>query len=210
MRIDVWSDVICPWCWLGHARLEKALGEAGAKTGTTFDVVFRSFELDAKTDPALDIPTNEMLRKKLNLGEAQIDAMHARLAGLGKADGLDYHFDKARTSNTFDAHQLIHLAKEHGKQGDVVRRLFAANFRDGIRIGDRDALVKIATEAGLDEKEAADALETQRFAAAVRADEADARKHNVSGVPYFLFNGKVAVSGAESVDILVRAVQKAA
>lgn len=206
MRIDVWSDVICPWCWLGRARLEKAVAASGEK----IDVVFRSFELDPKSDPALNVSTNEMLKKKFGIGQAQVDAMHARLHGLGQADGIDYHFDKARTSNTFEAHQLIHLAKTHGKQGDVVDRLFAANFRDGIRIGDRGALVKIAVEAGLDEKEAADALETQRFAADVRTDEADAKKYGVSGVPYFLFNGKVAVSGAESVDILIKAVQKAA
>lgn len=205
MRIDVWSDVICPWCWLGRARLEKAVAASGEKV----DVMFRSFELDPKSDKALNISTNEMLQKKFGMGQPQIDQMHARLQGLGKADGIDYQFDKARTSNTFDAHQLIHLAKARGKQGDIVDRLFVANFRDGVRIGDRAALVKIATEAGLDEKEAADALETQRFAADVRADEADAKKYGVSGVPYFLFNGKVAVSGAESVDILVKAVQKA-
>ncbi|MBX3232202.1 MAG: DsbA family oxidoreductase [Labilithrix sp.] len=205
VRIDVWSDVICPWCWLGRARLEKAVAAFGSER---VEVVFRSFELDPKSDPDLDVSTNEMLQKKFGIGPAQLEAMHDRLRKLGAADGIEYRFDKTRTSNTFAAHQLVVFAKESGKQLAMVDRLFAANFKEGVRIGDRAALVKLAGEVGLDTSAVEAGLAEDRWAEAVRADEAEARTIGISGVPFFLFDGKVAVSGAESAEVLGRALTK--
>lgn len=202
MKIDVWSDVICPWCWLGRARLAKAV--AASPRSAEIEIVFRSFELDPGSPKDLDIPTNEMLEKKLKMGKSQIDAMHQRISAMGKEEGIDYQFDKARTSNTFDAHQLVHLAAEQGRRTEMVDRLFEANFRDGIRVGDRKNLIALAEEIGV--SGAAEALEGQRFADAVRADEAEARQRGVSGVPFFLVDGKKAVAGAQSVDVLARAL----
>jgi len=207
LRIDVWSDVICPWCWLGRARLLKAL--AAFDGGAQAKVVFRSFELDPKSDRELDVSTSEMLKKKLSIGQPQIDAMHERLKKLGQADGIDYHFEKARTSNTFDAHQLIHFAYARGKQSEMVDRLFVANFKEGLRIGDRSTLVKLATDVGLDAAETEAGLVAERWGVEVRADEAQAKAIGVSGVPFFLFNEKVAVAGAESVELLSQALAKA-
>jgi predicted DsbA family dithiol-disulfide isomerase len=200
MRIDVWSDVICPWCWLGNARLEKALSAFPHRENV--ELVFRSFELDPRSSKDLDIPTNEMLGKKYGFGPAQIDAMHERLHGLGMADGIEFRFERARTSNTFEAHQLIHLASAKGKQKEMAQRLFVAQFHEGVRIGDTKELVRLAVEVGLDAAEVEAALDEQRFAPAVRADEEDARTLGISGVPFFLVDGELAVSGAQSVEVL--------
>lgn len=135
--------------------------------------------------------------------------MHDRLKKLGQADGIDYQFDKTRTSNTFDAHQLIHFAYARGKQSDMVDRLFVANFKEGVRIGDRSALVKLATDVGLDPAETEAGLTAERWGTEVRADEAQAKAIGISGVPFFLFNEKVAVAGAESVELLSQALEKA-
>lgn len=200
MRIHVWSDVVCPWCWLGYARLGKALASFDHRDAV--EVVLRSFQLDPRAPKELDIPTDQMLARKFGASRAQIDAMHERLRSLGKADGVDFRFERVRTSNTFDAHQLIVLARAHGKQTAMAERLFVANFQEGVRVGERKELVRLATEVGLDAAEAEGALADQRFASTVRDDEAEARALGVSGVPFFLADGKLAVSGAQSVDVL--------
>ncbi|MBI2394817.1 MAG: DsbA family oxidoreductase [Deltaproteobacteria bacterium] len=206
MRIDVWSDVVCPWCWLGKARLEKALASFPQREHV--EVVFRSFELDPRAPKDLDISSNELLAKKYSLGSAQIDALHERLRGTGLADGIDFRFDRARTSNTLEAHQVIHLARERGRQLAMVDRLFRAQFHEGVRVGDREQLVRLATDSGLDAAEVRSALDDQRFAAAVRDDQAQARALGVSGVPFFLVDGAVAVSGAQAVDVFRKLLEK--
>ncbi len=200
MRIDVWSDVMCPWCWLGKARLEKALAEHPRRDEV--EVVFHSFELDPRTPEDLDISANEMLAKKYGFPRAQIDAMHERIRDMGLEIGIDFRFDRVRTSNTFDAHQVIHLAHERGKQRAMVDRLFEAHFRDGVRVGDRAELVRLAVEVGLDAVEVQAALDERRLAPAVHADEAQARSLGVTGVPFYVFDGTFGVSGAQSVDVL--------
>jgi predicted DsbA family dithiol-disulfide isomerase len=207
MRIDVWSDVVCPWCWIGKARLEKAIAAFPHKDDV--DVVHRSFQLDPTTPNDLDVSTDEMLVKKFGIGQAQIDAMHERLRSLGSADGVEFHFERARTSNTFAAHELIHLAGVHGKRAAMTGRLFKANFEEGVRVGDRMELLRLATEVGLDAAEAEEALADERFAAAVRDDIAQARSLGISGVPFFLADGSFVVSGAQSVDVLRRMLDAA-
>jgi predicted DsbA family dithiol-disulfide isomerase len=200
MRVDVWSDVVCPWCWLGNARLDKAL--AAFPHREQVEVVFRSFELDPRASKELDIPTDEMLSKKYGFGPAQIKAMHERLHGLGMADGIDFRFELARTSNTFEAHQVIHLARASGKGKPMADRLFRAQFHDGVRIGSRAELVRLATEVGLDAPAVESALDEQRFAPAVRSDEEKAKGLGISGVPFFLVEGVPGVSGAQPVETL--------
>ena len=203
MKVDVWSDVVCPWCWLGKARLEKAV--ASLDQADEIEVVFRSFELDPRTPKDLDIPTDEMLAKKFGVGRPQIDAMHERLRSLGRADGVDFRFERARTSNTFDAHQLVHLARARGgKESAMVGRLFRANFQEGVRVGDRKELARLAAEVGLDAAEAEEALADQRYASAVQGDEDEARALGISGVPFVLADREFGVSGAQSVEVLRR------
>lgn len=205
MKIDVWYDVICPWCWLGKARLDRAL--AGV---TDLEVVSHSFELDSRSAKDLDVPSVEHIAKKYGMGRAQIDALHARIETMGREVGIGFQFDRVRTSNTFDAHQLVHHARSVGGEkaaNDIVDRLFVANFHDGLRVGSRDVLLRLAKDAGLDPDDAKAALEGQRWADEVRADERRAGELGISGVPFFLFDGKVQVSGAQSVDVLRRAIE---
>jgi predicted DsbA family dithiol-disulfide isomerase len=207
MKIEVWSDVVCPWCWLGHARLEKALAAFGGKDEV--EVVARSFELDPTVPSDLDLPTDTVLAKKFGVSAAQIDAMHERLRSLGAADGIDYRFPLVRTSNTRDAHEVVHLARLRGKEGAMVARLFRANFTEGVRVGDRKELSRLAGDVGLDPAEVEEALADQRFEAVVRQDEAEARSLGISGVPFFLADRKLAVSGAQSVEVLRQMLEKA-
>ncbi|MGH7438669.1 MAG: DsbA family oxidoreductase [Polyangiaceae bacterium] len=207
MQIDVWSDVVCPWCWLGNARLENAL--AGFSHGEQVDVVFHSFELDPGEPVDRDIPTDQLLATKFGVGPAQIDAMHDRLRALGRAEGIDYQFQKARTSNTFEAHQILHLAAARGKQPQMVARLFRANFSEGVRVGDRIELVRLGAEVGLEAGEIEEALAERRYEQAVRDDEAEARAHGISGVPFFVADGRLAASGAQSTEVLRALIEKA-
>jgi len=207
MRIDVWSDVVCPWCWIGKVRLQKAL--AGFPAGGEVEVVFRSFQLDPNTPKDLDIPSDEMLARKYRIGPVEVRDIHARLEGLGKAEGIDFRFELSRTANTFDAHQLIHLAKEKGLQMAMADRLFRAQFSEGIRVGDRKELLRLATEVGLDAGEVGASLDRQGYASAVREDEAQAKALGITGVPFFLFNGEVGVSGAQPVSVLRRVMEEA-
>jgi predicted DsbA family dithiol-disulfide isomerase len=200
VRLDVWSDVVCPWCYLGNARLKKAV--AAFEHRDEVEVVFRSFELDPGRPRDLDIPTNDVLVRKFGVPRAQVDAMHGRLRALGLADGIDFQFDQVRTSNTLEAHALTHLARARGVQARMTDRLFSANFSEGVRIGDRKALVRLAADVGLDAAEAEEALADERYAPAVRDDEEQARALGISGVPFFLAERKLAVSGAQSVDVL--------
>jgi predicted DsbA family dithiol-disulfide isomerase len=202
MRIDVWSDVVCPWCWLGKARLERALEDFPHRDRT--DVHFHAFQLDPRMPKDLDVPTSEMLGKKYGMGPAQIAAAHERLRGLGEEVGVDFHFEQARTSNTLEAHELIAFAREKGKELAMVERLFRANFHDGIRIGERSNLLRLATEVGLDAGEAAAALADSRHASTVQADIAQAAELGVTGVPFFVIGGVLGVSGAQPAVVLRR------
>jgi predicted DsbA family dithiol-disulfide isomerase len=207
MKIEVWSDVVCPWCWLGKKRLEKAI--AGFAHRDEVEVVFHAFELDPRAPKDLDVPSSEHVAKKYGLGRAQLDAMHARMRGLGEADGIDFRFERARTSNTFEAHQLIQLAAAHGRQLAMTERLFFAQFHEGVRVGDRAELVCLAGEVGLDVADVGRALEEGRYAKAVRADEAQASALGITGVPFYVVDGAIGVSGAQPVELLVEVLEKA-
>jgi predicted DsbA family dithiol-disulfide isomerase len=207
MRVDIWSDVVCPWCWLGKARFEKAL--ASFPQRDQVEVVFRSFELDPRAPKDLDVSANEMLAKKYGIGPAQIATMHERLQSLAAAEGLAFDFQASRMANTFDAHQVIHLGRSHGKQAATADRLFRAQFQEGARVGDRAELVRLGTDAGLDAAEVRSALEEQRFAAAVREDLDQARALGISGVPFYVLDGALGVSGAQSVEVFRQALDQA-
>lgn len=206
LHIDVWYDVVCPWCWLGKARLDAAL--AGR---SDVEVRTHAFELDRKQPPELDVATSDFIAKKLGMPREKLDGLHQKLVAMGQEVGIDYHFDRTRTANTFEAHQLVHVARNAGGEAaanDMVERLFRANFRDGLRVGSRDVLLALARDAGI--ADAAEALEAQTYAAAVRDDEAKAHAMGVGGVPFFLFEGRLAVEGAQSVAVLREALARAA
>jgi predicted DsbA family dithiol-disulfide isomerase len=208
MRIDVWSDIACPWCFLGKHRLDAALAHVGGE----HEVVYRAFELNPGAPKTYDdgLTHTERIARKFGAAPAQIEAMHTRMHGLGDEVGIAFHFDRVKGGNTFDAHRIVRLGLERGIQPAVKERMMRAYFTDGEPIGDRDALVRIAADAGLDAEEARALLAGDRFTDEVRADEARAQELGITGVPFFVFAEKYAVSGAQPLEVLIQALMRAA
>lgn len=203
MKIDVWSDIACPWCWLGKHHLEEAL----RRTGIAADVEFRSYELQpgiSGTRPVL-----EYLVDKYGGDHASVDAVHERLAEMGRRAGIKYDFQRAAVSNTFDAHRLHHLAKAQDLGVPVMERLMRARQGEGADLSDHATLQRLAIEAGLAAAEVDDVLAGDRFAEEVRRDEALAVQRGIRGVPYFLIDGRLALSGAQPVEVFEQALREA-
>ena len=206
LRIDVWSDIACPWCYVGKRRLETAL----AKFPHEVEIVWRSFELDPSA-PKLRDNNNyiERLATKYRLPVAQAQQMIDRMTRVGVDEGLDFRFDRVRAGNTFDAHRVLHLARERGKQAALKDRFMRGYFSEGLAIGDREALVAPAVEVGLDKMEVHDVLDSDRYADDVRRDEQLAAELGISGVPFFVMAGRLGVSGAQAPDVLLGALERA-
>jgi len=205
MKIEIWSDVVCPWCYLGNRRFAAALDRFEHRDEV--DVVWRAYELDPKEVPE---PTDDyavLLARKSGRTVAQLEERMASITRTAAAEGLEYRYDIMRTGNTFDAHRVLHLAREHGVQGAVKERLFRGYFTEGEPIGNRDALARLAGEAGLDAGEVRAMLDTDRYAAEVRADEAQAAAFNITGVPFFVIDRAFGVSGAQPAEALLAALQ---
>lgn len=199
MKIEVWSDVVCPWCYIGKRRLERAV----VQFDEPVEVEWRSFELDPNAKASPDAPLVELLARKYRVSVDQAHAMMERVVSAGQQEGIEFDVAAAQTGNTFEAHQLIHLAKTAGLAPALKERLLQAYFCAGKAIADRETLVALAAEVGLDADDARDALESQRFADAVRGDEAEARAIGAHGVPFFLIDGKYAVSGAQESETML-------
>jgi predicted DsbA family dithiol-disulfide isomerase len=207
MQIEIWSDVVCPWCAIGKRRLEGAL--ARFEHTDDIDVVWRSFELDPSAPATIDVDLVERLATKYGVSRAEAEAMNARVSGIAAEEGLAFRLDIAKPGNTFDAHRLLHLAAVHGRQGAVGERLIVGYQAEGQPIADHDTLTRLAVEGGLDEAEVRAVLASDRYADAVRADEAEARELGVRGVPFFVFDRRYAVSGAQPSDVLLEVLEQA-
>jgi predicted DsbA family dithiol-disulfide isomerase len=208
MQIEIWSDVICPWCYIGKRRFELAL--AGFPGREQVEVVWRSFELDPHAPRRYPGTLNEMLAQKYGVSAQQAAAMNARVTGLAQPLGLEYRLDQARPGNTFDAHRLLHYATAKGLGDRATERVMQAYFCEALAVGERDALARLAPEFGIPEAEAQAVLEGGDYAEAVRADEARAAELGISGVPFFAFNGKFGVSGAQPLEVFAEALREAA
>ena len=207
MRVEVWSDVVCPWCYLGKRRLEAALDRF--EHAADVEVVWRSFELDPDAPRRRTGSAAEHLAAKYGMTAEQVAASWARLTALAEAEGLEYHLDRTQGGSSFDAHRLIWLGAEHGIQDEVKERFLRAYFTEGEPIGEPDVLDRLALEAGLPPDEVADVLAGDRFASQVREDEERARLLGIGGVPFFVFDERYAVSGAQSVELLLEALRTA-
>lgn len=211
MRVDVWSDVACPWCYVGKRRLEAALARFPHASGV--EIVYHSFELDPsapKVHP--ESPSQaERLAQKYGMPVARALAMMHGLEETAKGDGLDLHLTTVRGGSTFDAHRLLHLALEQGPavQGALKERLLAAFFTENVALGDEGVLAALAVEVGLDRGEVDATLASDRFAREVRRDEAQAQALSISGVPFFVVDGRYGVSGAQPADVLLSALEQA-
>ncbi len=209
LRVDVWSDIACPWCYVGKRHLEQAL--ARFRHAGDVRIVWRAFELDPKAPRVSDskVPHLERIARKYGISIAQAQENRDRLVEIGARDGLELDFDKLRSGNTFDAHRLLHLAHERGVQDALKERLMHAYFTEGRTVGDRGELLELAVEVGLGADEVTTVLETDKYAAEVRGDEALAEQLGISGVPFFVMAGKLGVSGAQPATVLLQALEQA-
>ena len=207
MQIDLWSDFACPWCALGLYRLEAALGQFAHADDVT--VVHRAFELDPRAPARRTQSMAEVLATKYGMSPAQVHAGHERLTSLGAEVGLEFQFDRIQLGNTFDAHRLARAARGTAVEKDLVKRLFGAYFTEGALLSDHGVLAGVAADAGMDPDAVAAVLSSEAHASDVRADEATARELGITGVPHFLINGKWSVPGAQDVETLVIALDRA-
>jgi predicted DsbA family dithiol-disulfide isomerase len=210
VQVEVFSDVVCPWCYVGKRRLEAALAlfpHADAET-----VTFRSFQLDPSTPREMDGTLTERLAAKYGVSVGQAKAMNQRVTDVAATVGLDFHLDRAHPANTFDAHRLLHYAAAHGRQPELTEGLMRAYFTEGGRIGDHSALSRYAADAGLDPQGAAGALtgpDGDGYADAVRADLSLARSFGITAVPFFVIDRRYGVAGAQETGVLLQTLETA-
>jgi predicted DsbA family dithiol-disulfide isomerase len=205
--VEIWSDVVCPWCYIGKRRFEDAASRF--RHTVDLEVVWRSFELDPTAPPEREGDAVEHLARKYGVTREQAQAMEDSVSRTAAKVGLEYHLDRARRGNTFDAHRLLHLAADRGVQGGLKERLLVAYFTDGEPIGDPDTLVRLGAEVGLDPTEMQGVLAGDAYTEAVRRDERLAIGLGATGVPFFVFGRALAVGGAQSPEILLEAMEHA-
>ena len=194
MRVDIWSDIVCPWCYIGKREFEQGL--AGFAHRDEIEVVYHAFELDPSAPPGSGGKVADMLAAKYGLGPEQAAQAEAGVAGRAAAAGLAYSSDRL-TGNSFNAHRLVALGKDRGRQGEVLQRVYEAYFAEGRPVFDRADLAELGESAGLDPAEVTQVLATGEYGEAVRADEQQAGELGISGVPFFVLDGRFGVSGAQ-------------
>jgi predicted DsbA family dithiol-disulfide isomerase len=205
MHVEIWSDIACPWCYVGRARFEAALARFEHRDDVT--VTWRSFELDPDAPAEREGSHAELIARKYGRTLEEGAQMDAQLTATAAADGLEMRFGELRSGNTFDAHRLVHLAAEHGLQDAMKGRLFRAYFTEGALMSDHATLEALAVEVGLDAAEAREVLLTERFAEEVRDDERDAHSAGISAVPCFVIDRKFGASGAQPAETLLEFLQ---
>ena len=206
MNVEIWSDVVCPWCYIGKRRFEAALARFPHREQV--EVVWRSFELDP-TLPADAGPADEELARRRGLTLPEARAMHEETERMGAGMGIRFDFARARRGNTFDAHRVLHMAQAEGRGTAVLDRLLAAYFAEGEPIGDRDALARIAGSGGLDPAAVSEMLAGDAYAAEVRADEREAAALGITAVPFFVIDRRFGLAGAHPADTIREAVAQA-
>lgn len=209
LHVEIWSDVVCPWCYIGKRRFEAALARFAHRAEVT--LTWRSFELDPAAPPSSATAGSyvERLAAKYRSTAAEAQQMIDTMTASAASEGLDFRFDLARPGNTFDAHRLLHLAVDHRLQDELKERLDRATFTEGSPSSDHTALRALAIEIGLPAGAVDAVLGSDQYAEAVRADEAQAQSLGISGVPFFVLGGRYGVSGAQSQDVLLAALEQA-
>jgi predicted DsbA family dithiol-disulfide isomerase len=207
MQVEVWSDIVCPWCYIGKRRLESALEQFPHRDQV--EVLWRSFQLDPSVPEGETHPTLPALAAKYGAGIEQMRANMAHVEQVAADEGLEYHLTDGVSGNTLLAHELLHLAAEHGKRNELKERLLHAYFEEGRSVFDVDSLVPLAVEVGLDEDEVRAALTDRRFLAAVRQDGATAQQLGATGVPFFVVDRKYGAAGAQPAELLLQLLERA-
>jgi predicted DsbA family dithiol-disulfide isomerase len=207
MEVEIWADVVCPWCYLGKRHLEQALDSFDH--ADKVQVVYRSFELDPTTPRGLTTPTVDVLAQKYGMTADRARQAQRQMEERATADGLTFRMSGLRTGNTRDAHRLLQLAKASDRQGELMERLQRAYFTEQDSIFDHDALTRLAVEAGLDLDEVADVLASDRYSDHVDTDEAMARSLGATGVPLFVIDRRYGISGAQPAEVITGVLERA-
>ncbi len=207
MRVDIWSDVVCPWCYIGKRHFEAALAEFPHRDEV--ELVWHSFQLDPSAPPVTEGDPVDNLASRYGMSREEALAAQARVTGIAARAGLEYHLDRARPGNTFTAHRLLHLALDEGRQDALKERLMRGYFTEGASIGDVDTLVRLCEEVGLDPVRARAVAEGSEYAGEVEADIAIAHRVGIGGVPFFVIDSAVGVSGAQPPEVILGALTQA-
>ena len=207
MLVEIWSDVVCPWCYIGKRRFESALDRF--EHADEVEVRWRSLELDPEAATTGDRDLGSHLAAKYRVARSEAEAMMARITEAAAGEGLTFRLERARPTGTFDAHRLLHLAADHGQQGQLKERLLAAYCTEGLAIGDPGTLLRLAVEAGLEAGGVQAVLDGDAYAGTVRADEAEGHRLGLTGVPFFAVDRRVAAAGAHPADNLLELLRTA-
>jgi predicted DsbA family dithiol-disulfide isomerase len=204
IKVDVWSDVQCPWCYIGKRKFE-----AGAEQfGEAVEVEYHSFELSPDTPVDFEGSTADYLSKRKGMPLEQVNGMLENVTNIAKSVGLDYDFDAVKQTNTIKAHELLHYAKAHGKQLEMKERLLKAYFEEGHHVGRIEDLADLAAEVGFDRADVIRSLSEEEYLSAVKADQAQATEYGIQGVPFFVIDGKYGVSGAQEAATFAQVLQQ--
>ena len=206
MKVEIWSDVVCPWCYIGKRRFETAL--AGFEGRDEVEVQWRSFQLNPDQPRGVRTTHDEYLATKLRTSVDQVHEMNARVVGLAAAEGLRYDFDRYQVINTFDAHRVAHLGKAHGLDDQVQERFLSAQLEQGEVLDDVETLVRLGEELGIPGGEIREVLAGDAYAAEVQADIDEAHALGINGVPFFVIDEKYGVSGAQPAEAFAQIVRQ--
>jgi predicted DsbA family dithiol-disulfide isomerase len=210
MRLDVWSDVACPWCYIGKRNMERGIAEfADARGGAAVQVEYHSFELAPDTPVDFEGSEIDFLVQHKGVPAERVTAMLDRVRGIAEAAGLHFDFDALQHTNTLKAHQLLHHAKRHGRQWEMTERLFSAYFVEGRHIGRHADLADLAAEVGLDRDDVLRSLQANEHLADVQADKQQATEYGITGVPFFVIDGRYGISGAQPPEVFVKVLAEA-
>jgi predicted DsbA family dithiol-disulfide isomerase len=207
MEVEIWSDIVCPWCYLGKRRFEQALDAFGHRDEV--EVVYRSFELDPSAPTDVTAPYADVLASKYGMTAQQVEEAQRQMEQRAAQDGLTFRMDGLGRGNTRDAHRLVQLAKVNGLQAEMVERLHRAYFTEQDSVFDHAALTRLAVDAGLDRGEVEKVLATDEFDAEVTADETTAASLGATGVPFFVIDRQYAISGAQPAEAIASALRQA-
>lgn len=207
MHVEIWSDIACPWCYIGKRRFESALAAYEHRDEVT--VTWRSFELDPHAPPQRDEDGTTHLAQKYGTSREQAVAMQDRMTETAAGDGLEFRFDIARGGNTFDAHRVLHLAAAHGLQDAMKERIMRAYLTEGELISDHGTLERLALDVGLPAEEVREVLTSDRYAAEVRHDERTAAQFGISAVPFFVVDRAIGAAGAHPPEQLLELLRQA-
>lgn len=206
MRVDIWSDVVCPFCYIGKKRLEAAAKESGIE----LEVHWHSFQLDPEAPVRQEISNSERLAQKYGRSVPEVEDMQRNIAAMAKQEGIEFNWEGANSGNTLNAHRIIHLAQSKGLGNEAQEAFFYSYMTQGLPIGERETLEDVAARIGLNPVEVDDLLDSDEFADFVKFDQEVARGQlKVTGVPFFVFDQRIALAGAQPKEVFLQVLEKA-